>query len=111
MRFTTQFCYSLVKVILETVMLVKKAYKGKYFGESSNFRWHGDFKIGCLSVELAFKSDQPESAVNKQKTVWVILQENRQMICEEIAASTNISKTSIFRILNNNLQLHHAYFR
>ena len=92
-------------------MLVKQAYKSKYFGESFNFRWHGDFKIECLSAELAFKSDQSESVVNKQKTVWVILRENRQMTCKEIAALTNISKTSIFRIPNNNLQLHHICSR
>ena len=38
-----------------------------------------------------------------------VLQENRRMKSEEIVIPTNISKTSIFRIPHNNLQLRHVH--
>lgn len=113
MRCAIKFCYRLGKTAPETVKLMKEAYKDKCFGESTIFRWHGDFKKGRLSAELAPRPGRPKSVVNDRNvnTVWVILQENRRMTCEEIAASTNISKTSIFRILRNNLQLRYVCSR
>ena len=48
-----KFCSLFNKIALETVKLMKEAYKGKCFGESTIFRLHGDFKIGRLSVELS----------------------------------------------------------
>ena len=37
---------------------MKDAYKDKCFGKSAIFRWHGDFKKGNFSVELAPKLGQ-----------------------------------------------------
>ena len=54
------------KTIPGTVKLTKKAYKDKYFGESTIFRWIGDLKERYLSTELAPKSGWPESIVNDQ---------------------------------------------
>ena len=36
------------------------------------------------------------------------MKDNQKMTYKEIAASTNIPKTSIFRFLHNNLQYHHV---
>ena len=32
-----------------------EVYKRKYFDKSKTFKWHGDFKKGCFSAELALK--------------------------------------------------------
>ena len=40
-----------------------------------------------------------------------LAKKNRRMTNEEIVTSTNISKTSVFRILHNNLQLRHVCSR
>ena len=71
-----------------------------------------DFKKGRLSGELAPKPGQPESIENHRNVnnVWAIFYEIQRMSCVEIAVSTNISKTSMFRILHNNLQLSHGCF-
>ena len=39
----------------EIIEFMKKAYKDNFFGESTIFCWHNDFKKGCLSAELAPK--------------------------------------------------------
>ena len=31
---------------------MREIYNNKYFGEFMRFRWHGDFKVGCLSTQL-----------------------------------------------------------
>ena len=53
MRCAIKFSYHLGKTAPEMVKLMKKAYKDKCFVEPTIFRWHGDFKKGCLSTELA----------------------------------------------------------
>ena len=90
-RCTIKFCYQLVKIAPETVKLMKETFKDKCFGESTVFRWYGDFKKGRLSTNFALKLSQPENVVKGRNvnTVWTILQENRRMTCQEIIASTN----------------------
>ena len=46
------FCCRVVKALPKTVTLMKEDYKEKCFSESTIFRWQGDLKKGCLSVEL-----------------------------------------------------------
>ena len=76
---------------------MKKICKDRCYGESTIFRKYGGFKKERLSTELDLKSDRPENAVDEQNvnTVWVTLQGNQKMTCEEIAASTIVLKTSI----------------
>ena len=78
MRCAIKFCYHLGKTASELVKVMKEAYKNKYFGEYTIFRWYGDFKIKRLSAELASNSGRPESVMNDRNlnTVWV-MQENR----------------------------------
>ena len=92
---------------------MKEAYKDKCFGESTIFRWHDDFKKGCLSSELVPKPSRRENIVNDENVnnVWVILQENQRMTRDEIAVLTNISKMPILHILHNNLRLRHVCSR
>ena len=68
------------------------------------------FQNERLSAVLALKPVRPKSVLNDRNVnaVWAILQENPRMTCEEIEASANISKTSIFGILRNNLLLCHV---
>ena len=96
------------KTTPETDKLMKEAYKDKCFGMSTIFRWQGGFQKGCLVP----KPDQPDSVMNDKNvdTMGAILEENQRMTCER-AASTNILKTLIFRILCNSLQLPHVCSR
>ena len=67
------------------------------------FRWHSEFKKEHLSAELAFNSGRPESVVNN-RIVYIVcafLRENRRRAYDEVVASTNISKISMFNILQN----------
>lgn len=91
--------------------LYKLAYKVKCFDDSTTLRRHSDFKKRMFVCRtMASKPDQSESVVNgwNPNTAWTILQENWPVTCGEIAASTNISKTLVVRILRNNL---HVFFQ
>ena len=61
------------KIALETIKLIKKAVKDNFFGESTIFKWHGNFKKS-LSTELDTKPGPSESIVNDKnaKTLWTI---------------------------------------
>ena len=76
------------------------------------FRWCGNFKKGHLSEELAPKPGRRKSVMDDQNvaTVWTVFHENRRMTCEETAASTNYLKTSIFRVLHNNIRFRFICF-
>ena len=101
------FCYCTGKTATKTVMLMKEAYKDKHFSESTIFDVMVISKKNvCLQNCLLILGDQ--------KMLWMVealtlygahCKKNRQMIFEEIVASTNISKTSIFYIIHNNLKL------
>ena len=77
---------------------MKEDYKHKYFGESTIFIWHVDLIKGCFFAEMTPKSGRQENVVNDRNinAIQAILQENRQMICEKIYTSINITKTSMF---------------
>ena len=79
------------------------------FGESMIFRWNSDFKKEPFSSKLTPKPGLSESVVNDRNVniIGAVLEENRQVICEEFVASINILKTSIFSIL----QLQHVCSR
>lgn len=64
------------------------------FGRVKIFRWHHDFKK--LSAELTPRPGWPESTVVQHiaNPVLPVLQEDRQMMCENKAVSTNISKNA-----------------
>ena len=83
----------------ETVNLMNKTYKDRCFGETMVFRRHDDFKERTFGPQEIVVNDL------NVNTVWATLKENQRMICEDKATSTYISKTSMFRIQYNNLQL------
>ena len=68
------------------------------------FECNGVFKIGTLVCRTG-GPDRTKGVVNygNYNTEWVILQENLRRTTKKMAASTNISKLSLFRILHNNL--------
>ena len=72
----------------------------KNSGESTIFRWHGDLKKCPLLAELASKPGRPESVMNDHNVnaACEVLQENQLITCKEVAALTNVSKTSITQL-------------
>ena len=64
-------------------------------------RWAVRFRHGRGSIENIEKSGRPKTATDDQsvQVVAEFLEEDRRVTCEEIAAGTGISATSVFRIL------------
>ena len=64
MNRAIEFYCRLSKRASNTDKLMKAAFKDKCSGESTIFRWHGNFKNLSLSTELDPKPGRPESMVN-----------------------------------------------
>jgi len=56
-RYSIKFCVHLGKTPIETLPLIKEAYKDEAPSKAQAFRWHGDFRNGRESVEDLGRGD------------------------------------------------------
>ncbi|CAH1990549.1 unnamed protein product [Acanthoscelides obtectus] len=73
--------------------------------QSTFFRWYGEFKRGRVSLSDESKVDTPKTAVTQENVdaVRKLIIEDRHVTYREIKASLKISKTSIQKILHEEL--------
>jgi hypothetical protein len=70
-------------------------------------RWASRFREGRVSIQDDLRSGRPVTATDDTSVVIVstLLEEDRRKSCEEIAHETNMSTSSVFRIVTQTLQM------
>ena len=81
--------------------------------QSTISRWYGQFKRGRMSLSDDPRVGTPKMAVTQENvdTVRKLIKEDQHVIYREIEASLRISKTSIQKILHEELAVLKLVFR
>ncbi len=106
-RIAIEFCVKLGKTATETLHLLQEAYGGDAFKKTQVFHWHKSFQTGrqqVLDMPRAPRKKTGRSAENVQK-VKELIEGDRRLSVSALSGLTDISATSVFRILTVDLSL------
>ncbi len=107
-RYRIQFCVRLGKTLQETLEMLHQVYTNRCLCDRSILWWHTAFmREGCQSAELIPHDGRPaimRTEVNVD-TVAVAIREECHSSTRKLAKLLNISRTSVNRILTENLAM------
>ncbi|UYV60576.1 hypothetical protein LAZ67_1001572 [Cordylochernes scorpioides] len=92
-RICIEFCVKLQILATETFEMLNKAFPNDAPKKTTVFEWHSRFKAGRISIEDAPRQGRPKFQKNPRTTLL------------ELEQDTGISKTTIGRIVTEDLRL------
>jgi hypothetical protein len=108
-RANIKFCVKLGKCKVETIEMIRCAYRNEAMSRVRCFKWHASFKRGRPSLEDDERSGQPStgSTPKNVETIWRFVREDRLRTIKDIAAIFNLSYGTVQTILTCDLNMHH----
>ncbi|UYV71997.1 hypothetical protein LAZ67_9001515 [Cordylochernes scorpioides] len=106
-RICIEFCVKLQISATETFEMLNKAFPKDAPKRTTVFEWHSRFKAGRISIEDDPRQGRPKfqrTDVNVQK-ITDLIKENPRTTLLELEQDTGISKTTIGRIVTEDLKL------
>ncbi|UYV71601.1 hypothetical protein LAZ67_8003825 [Cordylochernes scorpioides] len=106
-RICIEFCVKLQISATETFKMLNKAFPNDASKRTTVFEWHSRFKAGSISIEDDPRQGRPKfqrTNENVQK-ITDLIKENPRTTLLELEQDTGISKTTIGRIVTEDLKL------
>ncbi|UYV77718.1 PGBD5 [Cordylochernes scorpioides] len=107
MKMSIKFCVKLQISATETFEMLNKAFPNDAPKRTTVFEWHSRFKAGRISIEDDPRQGRPKfqrTDENVQK-ITDLIKENPRTTLLELKQDTGISKTTIGRIVTEDLKL------
>jgi hypothetical protein len=99
-----KFCFKAGLSVIETLVLVQKAYVNEALNRSNVFRWYPRIQDGRELVEDDERGGRPKSTRTEGNVVVAdLVKNNRRIASRMIGESLNIPKTVVLRILKEDL--------
>ena len=104
-RFAIKFCVRLKKNVTETIEMMKTAFGNEIYSDMTIRRWHAEFSEGRESAFLTPHGGQliTTATDEKKNTIAVAIWEDRHLSVRRMEELLHIPKSSIHRILKDNL--------
>ncbi|XP_039314693.1 protein GVQW3-like [Solenopsis invicta] len=106
-RYAIKFCVKLGKSATETLPLIQQAFGSDCLSKSQVFRWHKSFKEGQEEVTDEPRIGRPSTSRIDENVTRVrdCLNFDRRLSLQLIAETLNITKTTVFRIVTDDLNM------
>lgn len=104
-RFAIKFCVKLEKTAVETVTIIKTAYKEHALSDRQVFWWHKVFLEGREEVDDEDRAGRPSTTTTADNVKWVreLLNSDRRLSVRLMADMLNIPKTQVHEIVTNDI--------
>ncbi|XP_020299181.1 putative uncharacterized protein FLJ37770, partial [Pseudomyrmex gracilis] len=106
-RICIKFCFNLGKTSSETIDMLNKAFRKDCMSKARIKEWYRRFKDGRTSVDSDSRSGRPSSAITPKNVerVRLAIEEDRRLTVRELESDLGIPKTTVWRILTENLAM------
>ncbi|PNF23334.1 hypothetical protein B7P43_G15555 [Cryptotermes secundus] len=106
-RVCVKFCFLLGKSAAETVGMLQQAFNDDALGKSQVYEWFSRFKSGNMSTEDMPRPGRPSTGRNDENIAKIkrAIDEDRRKTIDQLSEETNISWSTVQRILTEGLHM------
>ncbi|PNF18301.1 hypothetical protein B7P43_G14792 [Cryptotermes secundus] len=106
-RVCVKFCFLLGKTAAETVGMLRQAFNDDALGKSQVYEWFSRFKSGNMSTEDMPRPGRPSTGRNDENIAKIkrAIDEDRRKTIDQLSEETNISWSTVQRILTEGLHM------
>ncbi|PNF38695.1 hypothetical protein B7P43_G17643 [Cryptotermes secundus] len=106
-RVCVKFCFLLGKNATETVGMLRQAFNDDALGKSQVYEWFSRFKSGNTSTEDMPRPGRPSTGRNDENIAKIkrAIDEDRRKTIDQLSEETNISWSTVQRILTEGLHM------
>ncbi|PNF31107.1 hypothetical protein B7P43_G15767 [Cryptotermes secundus] len=106
-RVCVKFCFLLGKTAAETVGMLRQTFNDDALGKSQVYEWFSRFKSGNMSTEDMPRPGRPSTGRNDENIAKIkrAIDEDRRKTIDQLSEETNISWSTVQRILTEGLHM------